>query len=384
MKITDEIIKQLFKPKNAKYILRKSARQKLIENNNELKNYLDNRYEDMHDYDEIIYCILNDYKAAPKCSICGKNIKFKNITEGYRDVLTCGDLKCRMLVTKQTTLLKYGVDNPAKSKEIYEKIKHTNLQKYGVDNPAKAKSIKEKIHNTISSRTQEQKDSIKTKIKNTMLERYGVTNNLHIPEVEQKIKQKYQEKYGVDYGLSSSVVRDKIRNTSLLKYGVDNPAKAEEIREKQSLLMLNPEIQKKINDTKKLRKTYNTSKVEQQFKQYLEQYYKDDFEYQYRSNDYPFNCDFYIKSLNLFIEIQASWVHGKHPFNENNKDDLDKLNYMLSKHTKYYDNAVIVWSQRDVMKRNYAHTHDLCYLEIFSNDINVCIQEFNKKIKSLG
>lgn len=383
MKMNDNLVKQIFRPNGSKHILTYKKRIKIIENNKDLKNYLDNRYDNLHDYDEIIYCILNNYEYTPKCKICGNNIKFKNISEGYRNVITCGNKECRKKIYKQIILEKYGVDNPAKLPSVQEKIKNTNIEKYGVDNPAKSIVVKQKMQKTIKSKTNEQKEKIKEKIKTTLLERYGVSNNLHIPEIEQRIKDNNQKKYGVDYCLSSSIIRNKIRNTSLLKYGVDNPAKSDIVRKIQSSVMLKHETQEKINNTKKLKHTYNTSKIEQEFKKYLELYYSNDFEYQYRSKDYPFNCDFYIKSLNLFIEIQASWVHGKHPFNENDKNDLDRLNCMKLKNSKYYNNAIIVWTHRDVMKRNIAKENNLIYLEIFSNNINECIQLFEQKVNSL-
>ena len=134
--------------------------------------------------------------------------------------------------------------------------------------------------------------------------------------------------------------------------------------------------------TKKKNNSFHTSKVEQQFKEYLEQNYPNDFEYQYRSEMYPFNCDFYIKSLDLYIEIQGSWVHGKHPFDENNQEDIDRLNYMKSKNTKYYQNSIYVWTISDIAKRNVAKQNNLKYLEIFSSELNECINAlYNYKNK---
>ena len=152
--------------------------------------------------------------------------------------------------------------------------------------------------------------------------------------------------------------------------------------------MSSQEMQSRINNTKKKNHTFNTSKIEYQFKEYLEQNYPNDFEYQYRSEMYPFNCDFYIKSLDLYIEIQGSWVHGKHPFDENNQEDIDRLNYMKSKNTKYYQNSIYVWTISDIAKRNIAKQNNLKYLEIFSSELNECInalynyknkKEFNQK-----
>lgn len=56
-----------------------------------------------------------------------------------------------------------------------------------------------------------------------------------------------------------------------------------------------------------------------------------------------FNCDFYIPSEDLFIELNYHWTHGKHPFNIDDVNDYDlltKLQYNASTYpekTSYLD-----------------------------------------------
>lgn len=88
----------------------------------------------------------------------------------------------------------------------------------------------------------------------------------------------------------------------------------------------------------------------------------DDILRQYKSDVYPFNCDFYIKSHNLYIECNFSWTHGGYFFNSNNQCDIEKLKSMQSKHSKYYDNAIMTWTVRDVAKLSIAITNSLNYL----------------------
>ena len=103
------------------------------------------------------------------------------------------------------------------------------------------------------------------------------------------------------------------------------------------------------------------------------------FEQQYcKDKRYPFLCDFYLPKYDLFIEIQGIWTHGGHPFNQYNEDDLRKLNLWKSKNTKYYKNAVNVWTQRDPLKRKTAKDNNLNYLEIFSIDFDYVISEILK------
>ena len=41
---------------------------------------------------------------------------------------------------------------------------------------------------------------------------------------------------------------------------------------------------------------------------------------QYKDDRYPFACDFYIPSLDLFIECNYHWTHGGKPY-EGTEDD---------------------------------------------------------------
>jgi len=53
---------------------------------------------------------------------------------------------------KQTNIEKYGVDNPAKSQMIQNKIKNTCIEKYGVTNPQQNKLIKIKTIKTLTKK----------------------------------------------------------------------------------------------------------------------------------------------------------------------------------------------------------------------------------------
>ena len=94
--------------------------------------------------------------------------------------------------------------------------------------------------------------------------------------------------------------------------------------------------------------------------------------YQYSSDLYPFHCDFYIPSLNLYIEYNGSWTHGKHPFNKDNEDDIEILNNwkIKSETSKFYKSAIETWTIRDVNKRNLAYKNKLNFIEIWYVDKN--------------
>lgn len=122
-------------------------------------------------------------------------------------------------------------------------------------------------------------------------------------------------------------------------------------------------------DTMKQNNSYNKSKEEEEYYKYLMSIYStDDIIRQYYDKErYPFHCDFYIKSLDLFIEFNRHWTHGGHRFNSNNKEDVEKLNQWKEKAqtSKFYKNAIHTWTELDIKKFNCAEQNNLNYKTIY-------------------
>jgi hypothetical protein len=137
---------------------------------------------------------------------------------------------------KDVCLEKFGVENPFQSEEIKEKIKKTNLEKYGVENIFKLDTIREKIINTNIERYGTdyacQSEEIKEKIRKTNLEKYGVEQNLKVFEIREKQKKTIKEKYGVDNISQSEFIKKKKEETCLKNYGVKYPGQSEQLKEK--------------------------------------------------------------------------------------------------------------------------------------------------------
>ena len=252
---------------------------------------------------------------------------------------------------------------------------------------------------------------IQNKIKETFKEKYGVEYVFQNKDIYQKMLNTMFDRYETYYMLQDERYKydmhEKYRQICLDKYGVETTLKVKDIIEAsietRKLHCLEKfgveyysqtnEHKQKVYDTKKKNHTFNSSKIEQQFKEYLEQNYLNDFEYQYRSELYPFNCDFYIKPLDLYIEIQGNWTHRKHSFNENDQKDTDQLNLWKQRNQEFidkgktknlYKNAIYTWTELDPKKRKCAQDNNLNYLEIFSNNINETIQIFEEYINNLN
>ena len=294
----------------------------------EFHKYITDNYPTDLKWTEKLYWYYHGLTARPTCPVCRKSVNYVNFIMGYWECCS-NKCMCNYDVTKekrkQTSLKHYGVEIPSKCQIIKDKMKRTLLDVYGVDHPSKSPEIQERK-------------------RQTTLNHYGVENPFASPEIKEKIKQ-----------------------TCLDKYGEENPAQSQMVKDK--IISKSAEIQQKSYETKKKNHSFKSSKFEQEFKKWLDDN-NIDYRYQYKSDKYPFNCDFYFPDKDLYLEIQGHWTHGKQPFDPNNQDDITYLNFMKSKNTKFYDNAIDVWTIRDPLKRSWAKDHKLNWVEVFSTNLD--------------
>lgn len=119
--------------------------------------------------------------------------------------------------------------------------------------------------------------------------------------------------------------------------------------------------------------TFNTSKEEIAMFNFLSVMYPDSaILTNYMCDRYPFKCDFYIESIDEFIELNAHWTHGPHPFDPNNEDDIKLLESWRSKQginkngkKNAYFVAEEVWTIRDPEKLRVAKENNLNYVMIY-------------------
>lgn len=139
-------------------------------------------------------------------------------------------------------------------------------------------------------------------------------------------------------------------------------------------------IRKASYNTKKLNNSFNISKEEQLVGKMLKERFKD-VKAQYKSEKYPFACDFYIPELDLYIECNFHWTHGIHNhivygvFDSNNPKHIALLKYWQSKHTKYFDRAIKTWTELDVKKQQFADLNSLNYFKFYK--LNEFIEWYN-------
>ena len=331
---------------------------KHILNDDKVKEYLLNRFDDSFDIEENARRIKFNIETIPLCPVCGNKCKYIGSKKVY--YFCCGDKKCFKKIkydkSKQTFIKNHnGLTSSFQLPGVKEKSDKTIFDKYGVDNIAKSDIAKEKSKQTCLKKYgveySFQSENNKEKSKQTCLKKYGVDNIFKLPEVIKHAQSKCH----------TYEAKQKQKETCLKKYGVDNYAKTEEFKNKMNW----EEQKKKEYETKKKNNSFNKSKPENESYKLLKDKYPN-VEYQYRSELYPFACDFYIPELDLYIECNYHWTHGDHPFNENSLEDKEKLEVWKNKNTKFYNNAINTWIIRDVNKRNKAKENNLNYIEFFT------------------
>lgn len=395
--------------------------------------YLETRYKDSTGIRETLWRIKEKIEIRPVCKVCGKPVVFA-CQNGVIFQQTCspqcsGKDKDRQEKIKNTCLKKYGTTCASKSPEVKEKMIKTSIERYGVTNGGgseqsieKAKrTTKERYGEEYYTRTKEYKErarevnqrkygkdyytqteeyrerakatclekygteysvqaeSVKEKTRKTCLEKYGVTNGGSSEQAKQKAKGTCQEKYNVNYYTQTEEYKQKYKQTCLEKYGSTNYFSSEVFYEK-------------VIKTKK-----SMSRFEQKIFDYLKEIfdesdiisqYKDE-RYKNQRTNYKWNCDFYIKSLDLFIEVQGTKEHNNHPFNPNDQNDLNELALLKQKEQEKlkeknytrYSSIIEDWTVIDPMKRQVAQENHLKYLELF--DSKISFEEFKNLISNI-
>lgn len=349
--ITDDLIIKAFFTKSGRLNGNYTPERYLSVNYPNILNYLKTRFKDSESIRETLLRIYMHIEERPKCPICGKPVGYR----GKRNHLfadTCLDPNCyyKLLLErgKETNLKLYGVPNSGGTPEAKEKIKSTCLKRYGKEWYTQTKEYVE----------------VTTK---TNIEKYGVAWSGAALEVIEKRRQTTIKKYG-GMGFASKDIQEKYENTCIEKFGVKNGGGSKE-------------AQMKIYQTKTKNNTWNTSQLEEDYYELLiDLFDKDNIIRQYRDPRYMnpktnryWQCDFYIKSKDIFIEIQGIWTHGSHPFDDTNQKDLEileKWKSELEKGHKMYSKAIFGWTKLDVLKRKIAKENDLKFIEIFGRSLD--------------
>lgn len=155
-------------------------------------------------------------------------------------------------------------------------------------------------------------------------------------------------------------ILEKCKMTCIEKYGVNNPYQIEYIKAKSH----NKEALEKHYQTLKRNNTFKTSKQEDDCYNILCKHFNTVLR-NHKTDKYPYKCDFYIEDIDAYVECNFHWTHNNHWFNETDSNDIDISNSWMNR-SKYFDNAIHVWTIRDVAKRKCAKDNRLNYIVLWN------------------
>jgi len=167
-------------------------------------------------------------------NICNK--KFVNLVANKNfGCIDCAP-KLKLLKTKNTCIIKYGVDCSFKFKAVNDKIKQTMINKYGCEHALQSTIFKNKFKQTciekFGTENPTLNQAVKNKVKQTCIKKFGVENPFQSEEIKNKIKIYNLNRYGFECNSKSEELKSKYKQTCLEKYGTYSHTKDAGVKEK--------------------------------------------------------------------------------------------------------------------------------------------------------
>lgn len=381
--------------------------KKHYNDNYDLFNYLDTLYDDLNLYDdicEILYRIKNNISKNPGCVMCGNKVSFLGYTNGY--VKTCSR-SCMASYEHLNNIKnnKYEIDRINRLKirrpELFfdwSKISDKNdewiLKHFLRKNRKNICPDTNKLENGSWA-----KNPINNDIINYIKSRFGNSENIeeNLYWLYNKITERpvcpvcggylkfvnfifgYQRVCSHSCASLHPDTQEKTKNSFMKLYGVSSYMLTGEFRKKSKETIQKRNKENYYNNPKS-NITTRTSNGERKIFEIIKQHYDDVVQY-YRDkrysnprNNYCWECDIYVPSIDLFIEYQGFRTHGPHPYNKYNKDDENRLcelkkrlnNTSICQGTRdLIECEINTWTKNDVFKRYVANKNGIKLLEIY-------------------
>lgn len=274
-----------------------------------------------------------------------------------------------------TCMERYGVEHAMKlpengqafalrmserANEFQRKRQATCLERYGAPYFTQTDDFRRMMCNKALS------DDLIGRMYDVMILKYGVKYSHQIPAVKENFRQ-----FVLD---NLDLFLEKRRETCMERYGVPYYSQTDDFKQLQSERMLDSKVQEKLCEIRLKNHTFKSSLPEDNLYELLCLYFDvSDVKRQYRSDDYSYACDFYIKSRNMYVELNVSWTHGGHWYDNTSTVDCCVLQQWQKKNTAYYDNAITTWTKRDVYKREMAEKNNLNYVVFWDSNLSDAI-----------
>lgn len=247
------------------------------------------------------------------CVVCGKEFKsLSSVIFRGGNLIACSQ-ECRVVKRKGTCSKLYGGIGFS-SPTIKNKAISTNNIKYNCNYPLQSKDVRDKRDKTVKL------------------------------------------KYGVDYICEANVIKEKVKHTNLSKFGTEKPFQ-------------NKNVQRKVRETllTKYGGAYSVSnngflndnagiprnKLEREIFYKLSKIFCEVYA-NYKSELYPFFCDFYIKDIDTYIELNFHPTHYIEPYDESKHKELKDKLLVKMESSKFYRNMYITFIESDPKKIKVA------------------------------
>lgn len=175
-----------------------------------------------------IYCKRPHYMTCPAC---GKQYLVAN-NEKLKKPPTACSYPCRVIMTRRTSLEKYGTKAPGNNPEARKKARLTMMEHLGVPYALQSQEVREKS-------------------KETCLKKYGVENAASARPVIEKRLETSRKKYGKVMPFNRKECYDKQHDTIMKRYGVRCATLIPHVLEQTERVRIsrfNLEFEKKLND----------------------------------------------------------------------------------------------------------------------------------------
>jgi hypothetical protein len=155
--------------------------------------------------------------------------------------------------------------------------------------------------------------------KKTCLERYGVEHPMLDPTLDYRKKRDRTclKRYGSTVPTKSDTVKQKTKATVKQRFGTDYPMQNEDVKAKMIESLKQNDLQEitiRRLETMKKRNTFKSSRAEEKLCQLLiERFGTENVERQRRPEGTAWPIDFYIKSIDAWVQVDGVYWHGLVP-----------------------------------------------------------------------
>lgn len=292
-------------------IIQKTIKMKV--NGTMVKKYREMGYDvKQHDFIDLPIEKLSKYShqyILCACDECGeeKQVKYNNyckyIEKDPNNKYTCK--KCNYEKRKNTCKEKYGVENVSQSEKIKKK-KVKTMKENGTDHGFRTKKYKNTMLKEYGAENPSQNEDIKKKKESTCLKNYYVKSPSQSSKIRERMENTCLKNYGVKVPFQSEQIKEKVKKSNLEKYGVEYISQVPEIHKKQ----MSGYVLKHHTSGLYYRGSYELDFIKfcEQNNIFIENF-SGSINYNFNGKQKTYFPDFYLKKLNLVIEIKSKYTY---------------------------------------------------------------------------